>query len=82
MTTLFANYGFHPQMEWMKEREAHNARATMYAHWMPDIHRQARQTLENTRESIKKYYDLKATEQPHIEVGDLVLLNANNIRTK
>jgi len=24
MTLFFANYGFHPQTEWMKEREAHN----------------------------------------------------------
>jgi len=32
MTLFFANYGFHPQTEWMKEREAHNPGATMYAH--------------------------------------------------
>jgi len=82
MTHFFANYGFHPQSEWMKEREAHNAGTTMYVPWMQDIHRQASQTLENTRESMKKYYDWKATEQPSIEVGDLVMLNAKNIRTK
>jgi len=82
MTPFFGNYGFHPQTEWMKERDAHNPGATMYAHWMQDIHQQAKQTLENTRESMKKYYDRKATEQPSIEVGDLVMLNAKNIRTK
>jgi len=38
MTPFFANYGFHPQTEWMKEREAHNPGATMYAHWMQAIH--------------------------------------------
>jgi len=42
----------------------------------------AKQTLENTRKSMKKYYDRKATEQPSIEIGDLVILNAKNIRTK
>jgi len=82
MTPFFANYGFHPPTEWMKEREAHNPGATMYAHWMEDIHQQAKQTLENTRESMKKYYDRKVTEQPRIEVGDLVMLNGKNIRTK
>ena len=41
-----------------------------------------KQTLEDTRESMKKYYNLKATEQPSIEVDDLVMLNAKNIRTK
>jgi len=82
MTRFFANYGFHPQTEWMKEREAHNPGVTLYAHWMQDIHQQAKQTLENTRESMKKYYDQKATTQLNIEVGDLVMLNAKNIRTK
>jgi len=32
MTRFFANNGFHPQTEWMKEREALNPGATMYAH--------------------------------------------------
>ena len=82
MTPFFANYGFHPQTEWMKETDAHNPGATMYAHWMQDIHRQVKETLENTRESMKKYYDRKATKQPSIEVGDLVILNAKNIRTE
>jgi len=82
MTPFFANYGFHPQTEWMKKREAHNRGGTIYPHWMRDIHRQARQTLENTPESMKKYYDRKATKQPDIEVSDLVMLNAKNISTK
>jgi len=66
----------------MKEREAHNPGATMYAHWMQDIYQQAKQTLKKTRESMKKYYDRKETEQPSIDVGDLVMLNVKNIRTK
>jgi len=49
---------------------------------MQDIHQQAKHTLANTPESIKKYHDCKAMEQPNIEVGDLVMLSAKNIRTK
>jgi len=82
MTPFFANYGFNPPMEWMKEREAHNPGATMNAHWMLDFHHQAKETLENTRESMKKYYIRKGTRQPSIEVGDLVMLNVQNIHTK
>jgi len=82
MTPFFAKYHFHPQTEWMKEREPHNPGETMYAHWMQDIHRQAKQTLENTRESMKKNYHREATEQPSIEVGDLGMLNAKHICTK
>jgi len=55
MTPFFANYWFHPQMEWMEEREADNPGATMYAHWMQDIYQQTKESLENTRESMKKY---------------------------
>jgi len=42
MIPFFANYGFHPQTEWIKERGAHNPGVTMYAHWKQDIHRQAK----------------------------------------
>ena len=49
---------------------------------MHDIHRQARQTLENTRESRKQYYHRKGTEQPDIKVGYLVMLNGKNMQTK
>ena len=50
MTPVFANYGFHRQTEWIIEREAHNPGATMYAHWMQDIHQQAKRMLENKRQ--------------------------------
>jgi len=49
---------------------------------MQDIQQQAKQTLENKRELMKKYEDRKAREKPSIEVGDLVMLNAKTIRTK
>jgi len=82
MTPFFANYGFHPQTEWVKEREAHNPGTTMDAYWMQDIHEQAIQTQQNTRESIQKYYDRKVPEPHSIQGGDLVVLNKKNIRTK
>jgi len=34
LTPFFANYGFHPQTEWMKEREAQIRGPTMCTHWM------------------------------------------------
>ena len=36
MTPFFANYGYHPQTEWLKEREAQNPGANMYGHWCHD----------------------------------------------
>jgi len=32
LTPFYANYGFHPQTEWMKEREAQNPGAGLYSH--------------------------------------------------
>jgi len=54
----------------------------MYTHWMKTLQENARRTLEQTREARKKYDDRKATPQPDIETGDLVLLNAKNIKSK
>ena len=34
LTPFFANYGFHPQTQRMKERDVQNPGATMYTHWM------------------------------------------------
>ena len=82
ISPFYANYGFHPQTEWMKEREVHNPGAQLYVHWMQTIHVQAHDALERTRESMSKYYDRKTKQQPDIKVGDQVMLNAKNIRTK
>jgi len=82
LTCFFANYRFHPETEWMKEREAQNPGARMYTHWMKTVQENARTTIEQTREAMKKYYDRKATPQPDIEAGDLVMLNPKNIKSK
>jgi len=66
----------------MKEREPQNLGATMYAHWMKKVQENARTTLEQTREAMNKYHDRKATPQPDRETGDLVMLNAKNIKSK
>ena len=82
LTLFFANYGFHPRTEWMKERETQNPGATMNTNWMKTMQEKARTTLEQTREAMKKCYYQQATPQPDIDIGDLVILNAKNIRTK
>ena len=55
MSPFYANYGFHPQTEWMKESEVQNRGAELYAHWMQTIHVQTHKGLERTRESMRKY---------------------------
>jgi len=66
----------------MREREAQNPGAGLYAHWMQVTHQHTRKALEQTRDEMTKYYDRKARQQTDIKVGDLVMLNAKNILTK
>jgi len=82
MSPFYAKYGFHPETEWMKEQEAENLGAGLYAQWMQGTHHHARKALEQTREEMSNYYDRKTRQQPDIKVGDLVMLNAKKIRTK
>jgi hypothetical protein len=49
---------------------------------MKSIHKNARKMLEETREAMKQYHNCKATPQPDIDVGDLVMVKAKNIGTK
>ena len=76
MTPFFANYGYHPQTEWLKEREAQNSGADMNGHLMQTIHQNAREWLEKTREAMGRYYNQQGRQQPDFKVGDLVMLNA------
>jgi len=66
----------------MKGREGQNPGATMYTHWVKTVQENARRTLEQKRESRKKYYDRKGTPPPDIEKADLVMLNAKYIKSK
>ena len=54
----------------------------MYGHWMKTIHQKARESLEKPREAMGRYYNQHLKQQPDFEVGDLVMLNAKNTRTK
>ena len=82
MTLFFANYGYHPKTEWLKESEAHHAGADMYGHWMKMIHQKARESLDKTSEAMGRYYNQHARQEPDFKVRDLVMVNAKNIRTK
>jgi len=82
MSPFFANYGYHPETEWRRERQAQNPGAELYSHWMKAIHKRAVQALNYTREGMKKYYDQKALQQPDYKECDLLMLNGKNIHTK
>jgi len=49
---------------------------------MKRVQEKARTTLQQRGEAMRKYYDRRATPQPEIKMGDLVMLNATNIKSK
>ena len=49
---------------------------------MKAIHEKATKALEDTRAAMNRYYDQHRLLQPDYAVGDQVMLNAKNIRTK
>ena len=82
MRPFFANYGFHPQTNWPVEKESKNSASRNYAHWMESVHELCVKRVEETRERKEKYYDRSRKEAPPYSVGDLVMLNGKNIRTR
>ena len=66
----------------MKEREVQKPVATLYSNWMKTFQEKGRTTLEQTQEAMKKYYYQRATPQPDIEIGHMVMLNVKYIMTK
>ena len=82
MTPFYANYGFHPNTEWERQTQTENPASKIFGHWLTKTHQRAKDTLQQTRDKMAKYYDQKRKVGPTYNEGDLVRLNAKNIRTR
>ena len=82
MSSVYANYGFHPRTTWPVEKESKNPASRNYAHCIESVHDLCLKCLEETRERMGKYYHRARKEPPPYGVGDLVMLNGKHIRTR
>jgi hypothetical protein len=84
MSPFYANYGFHPRtIDPPGEKEERiNPASQVYAHWMRAVHDESRKGLEEAQERMRRYSDPKRKEPPAYHVGDLVMLNGRNIKTR
>ena len=57
MTPFYANYGFHPAAHNHPTEAPRNPGAQLYAHWMVQVHEDAQEHLEKSRERMKKFAD-------------------------
>jgi len=82
MSLFYANYGFHPAALSPVLTEPLIPVSQVYAHWMHAVHDESRKGLEDARERMHRYVDPARKEPPPYRVGDLVMLNGCNIKTR
>jgi len=82
MSPFFVNYRYHPQTEWMRDRQDQNPGGELYRHGMKVIDKRAVEALNYTREAMRRYYNQKGLHLLDYKEGDLIMLKGKNIRTK
>ena len=84
ITPFFANYGYHPLSYNPQTTNTYpvNPASKLYTYWMIGIYDQARKDLEVARKRIKDWADKKRKNPPAFAIGQLVMLNMRNIKTK
>lgn len=82
LSSIFSNYRYNPQTHWTVDTEVKNLAFTIYAHWMEATTERARNALTMTREERSRYYNKCWREKPSFKVRDIVMLYAQNIKTK
>jgi len=82
ISPFYANYGFHPVASDPAAAGPLNPASTLYAHWMHAVHEESSLKLEAAQERMRRYADSERTKPPVYQVGDLVMLNGRNIKTR
>jgi len=82
MSPFYSNYGFHPVAIDPASTEPLNSASKLYAHWMYTVHDESQKGLDKAQEWIWRYTDLTKKEPLPYQVGDLVMLNGCNIKTR
>jgi len=82
MSPFYVNYGFHPAAMDPASTEPLNPASQVYTHWMSTVHDESRKGLEDAQERMRQYADPVRREPPAYQVGDLVMLNGRNIKTR
>jgi hypothetical protein len=83
MTPFYANYGYHPSSGTTPtETNILSASSVACGHWMKAVVENCKKELEKASERMKKYVYQSRIEPPTFKPGNLVMLNAKNIKTR
>jgi hypothetical protein len=86
VSPFFANYGFVPETQWVKPaaeeaKWSNPASEKLLKRWQ-SIWSYLQENIGLSQERMAKYYDRSAKPQPLLKVGDLVMVNMKNMKTK
>jgi len=82
MSPFYANYGFHPIASNPAAAGPLNPASTLYAHWIHAVHEESARRLEAAQERMRHYANTERSKPPEYQVGDLVMLQGRNIKTR
>jgi len=82
MSPFYANYGFHPVASDPATAGPLNPASMLYADWMHAVYEESNRKLEAAQERMRRYVDSERTKPPVYQIGDLVMLNGRNIKTR
>ena len=84
VTPFYANFGSHPIDNYPAEVvESNDSAAEESVENLAKLRKDMRETLILARERMAKYYNRNVSEkEPTFQVGDKVMVNAKNIKTK
>ena len=78
---FFANYGFHPTLISIAHPVSQVPKADEYANLIQEVQEEAKAAMLIAQDRHKRYYDARHSEEPAIQVGDMVWLESTNIKT-
>jgi transposase InsO family protein len=86
MSSFFANYGYQPEPQWIRPSESeanftNPVSEMLLARWK-GIWEVLQETIHEAQQRMAKWYNAKAQEQPKFRVGDRVMIDTRNFKTK
>jgi hypothetical protein len=83
MTPCYPNYGYHPSSRSaLPDSNKLPGHSIAYRYYMKAIDEDYKKELEKTSNRMKKYADKPRPESPRYNIGDLIMFNGKNIKTR
>jgi hypothetical protein len=80
LSPFYANYRYHPWVNWSMEAEPKNPGSNVYAYWITSVDKKCKTNLEKTRELMGQYYNKNKNDTPKYKISNPVMLNSKNLK--